>query len=746
MQIEVLDDLIEPGFILRQTADNTTGAIWYAVTQGNPAPPVSGSGALARVTLHPLTYGSFTLAITSTTLSTINGEYITATAQSCVVNFTTPLPTTTSISPTNALANSNAFTLTVNGTNFINGSGVYWGGALRPTTYVSSTQVLASIPAGDLTTAGPVDVTVVNPLPGGGTSNAQTFTVNTLAHFSNATYSALESAGAAPIDVVLDAPSTLTVTVEVSSTHGTASLADYGAISETLTFPAGTITQTVNVSLTADGLDELDETVLLDLSQPASVLLGSPSSATLTITDTDNAPTVQFSSAAYTVTESAGTAPIDVVLSAASGLTVTVAYSTTDLTATAADYDTATGTLTFAPGTLTQTISVNILPDLIAELDEQVSLALGQPANATLGSPANAVLTILDDEGLPSLVFEQAAYSAAESAGTVVMTVTLSSQSALTVTVAYASGLGSATAGQDYTAASGTLTFTPGVTAQPISLTVLHDSLDEADETVPIVLSAPGNAGLGDPMTATVTLLDDDAAPSVSFASSFYTATENAGTASITTTLSAVSGLTVTVIYSTSSQSALAGADYTAISATLTIPPGQLTGAFAITLTDDPVNELTETLGLSLVAPTNATLGTPNTATLTILDDDALSTVQFHSANYARDETPGAAGITVTLSSPAPLTVTVRYTASNGTATGGTDYLAVTGILTFTPGMTTTLFNVTIISDTVDEADETVLLVLGQPVNAVLGVPASAVLTILDDDVIFKLFLPVVRR
>ena len=77
-------------------------------------------------------------------------------------------------------------------------------------------------------------------------------------------------------------------------------------------------------------------------------------------------------------------------LSAASGLTVTVAYSTTDLTASAADYDTASGILTFTPGSLTHSFSVDILGDMIAETDEQVTLALGEPANAGLGTPAGA--------------------------------------------------------------------------------------------------------------------------------------------------------------------------------------------------------------------------------------------------------------------------------------------------------------------------------------------------------------------
>jgi hypothetical protein len=89
-----------------------------------------------------------------------------------------PVPTLTSISPSSATAGGSTFTLTVNGTNFVGGSVVKWNGANRTTTYVSSTQLPAAITAADIATAGTASVTVFNPAPGGGTSNAQTFTIN----------------------------------------------------------------------------------------------------------------------------------------------------------------------------------------------------------------------------------------------------------------------------------------------------------------------------------------------------------------------------------------------------------------------------------------------------------------------------------------------------------------------------------------------------------------------------------------
>lgn len=90
-----------------------------------------------------------------------------------------PLPTTTIMVPISVIAGQPTFTLTMNGTGFVNGlSVVKWNGADRPTIYASDTQLTASIPASDIANAGTASVTVFNPTPGGGDSNAQTFTIN----------------------------------------------------------------------------------------------------------------------------------------------------------------------------------------------------------------------------------------------------------------------------------------------------------------------------------------------------------------------------------------------------------------------------------------------------------------------------------------------------------------------------------------------------------------------------------------
>jgi hypothetical protein len=100
-----------------------------------------------------------------------NAQYFTVTVPA------NPVPTTTSISPTFKTAGDPSFTITVNGTNFISGSTVYFNTVPKVTTYINSTQLTAEILASDLTADGAIEVTVVTDAPGGGTSNAQIFTI-----------------------------------------------------------------------------------------------------------------------------------------------------------------------------------------------------------------------------------------------------------------------------------------------------------------------------------------------------------------------------------------------------------------------------------------------------------------------------------------------------------------------------------------------------------------------------------------
>src|SRR5262249_3067349 len=144
-------------------------------------------------------------------------------------------------------------------------------------------------------------------------------------------------------------------------------------------------------------------------------------------------------------------------------------------------------------------------------------------------------------------------------------TVTLSAASGRTVTVNYATSAGTASgAAGDYTATSGTVTFAPGQTTRPVVITLTGDTTDEPDGTFSLGLSGASNATISD-STGTATIVDDDPAPSITIDN--VTVNElflASNTATFTVRLSAASGKTVTVNYSTANGTATAGSDYTA--------------------------------------------------------------------------------------------------------------------------------------------------------------------------------------
>ena len=191
---------------------------------------------------------------------------------------------------------------------------------------------------------------------------------------------------------------------------------------------------------------------------------------------------------------------------------------------------------------------------------------------------------------------------------------TLAGASGQVVTVNFASADGSASAlpvfaGSDYASNSGTLTFNPGETSKTIDVTVNPDTISESNETFTVELSSAVNAAIA-VSPGTGTILNDDAVPSISIGD-VSQAEGNAGFNNaifFPVTLSAPSGQTVSVTFTTADGSALAGSDYTARSFVLTFNPGFVTQNVFVQVLGDTVTEPTETFVGNLTLPTNATL------------------------------------------------------------------------------------------------------------------------------------------
>jgi hypothetical protein len=226
-----------------------------------------------------------------------------------------------------------------------------------------------------------------------------------------------------------------------------------------------------------------------------------------------------------------------------------------------------------------------------------------------------------------ALSFRFASSTVPESAGSLPLTVTRTG-SGTTPHVSYRVRIadpGTATAGADYTAIAGTLTFGPDVHARTITLPILDDELVEGDETVRLELYDAGPAGdghLGTNPGTTVTIVDDDS--TVRFTASVYGVDEAAGRATVGVTRGGSLAGSDTVDYATEDATAKAGEDYTATSGTLEFGDGEATKSFDVPITDDTDDEDDEMVGLALSrpGPMGTHVTTPGVASLTIADDD----------------------------------------------------------------------------------------------------------------------------
>ena len=326
----------------------------------------------------------------------------------------------------------------------------------------------------------------------------------------------------ATLTVSLSAAASKVVSVNYATTNGTAlSGSDYTASTGTLTFAIGETSKTFTVPVLGDTTVEANETFTISLTSPSNATLSAAASAVVTLSN-DDVPSIAIANVSVAEGNVGNTANVTVTLSAASTQDISVNYTTADGTASnGSDYSATVGSLLFVAGETSKTISIPVLGDVNIESDENFTVALATPTNATLSANATATVTLTNDDQavvLPTLSVTAASTVVEGNTGssTASVTVTLSARSSQTVSVNYATTDGTATAGSDYTASTGTLSFAPGETSKTFTVPILGDADVETDENFTISLLSPVNASLGTSSTV-ITLSNDDIVSGVIF-------------------------------------------------------------------------------------------------------------------------------------------------------------------------------------------------------------------------------------
>jgi polyhydroxybutyrate depolymerase len=329
--------------------------------------------------------------------------------------------------------------------------------------------------------------------------------------------------------------------------------------------------------------------------------------------------------------------------------------------------------------------------------------------------------------------FAASAYTVAESAGAVTLTVQRVNDTNTPVSVDYTTADGTAINRLKYTAVAGTLAFGAGETNQTIVVPILNEGFVEGTKTFRVILSNAINAVLGTRTNATVSITDSDVGIQFQLATS--SVAEDAGAVLIGIVRGDDATLPVTADLATTDLTATNGLDYTGITNTVSFAPTERLKFVPVPILNDSLKEtLNKTFRVTLSNPVGATLGSMRTTTVTIVDND--QGFQFELAGYTLAEDAGVALVNVLRGSDdTSLAASVDQATSDITATSGLDYTGIANTLAFAPGEKVKLLRIPILNDGIKEPTETFRVTLSHPTGgAVLGSRTTTTVSILDND------------
>ncbi len=543
--------------------------------------------------------------------------------------------------------------------------------------------------------------------------------------------------------VTLSHAATETVTVDWTTQGGTATAGtDYTAGNGTLTFNAGDSSKTVSVSVVGDDVDEPDEETFTVTLSSASGATISDGTATGTIRDDDAEPTVTLALTPVSISENGEVGTVTATLGNPSSEATTVTVSVAPVSpAVAGDYMLSGSELTIPAGETDSrgVVTIAAVNNHVYEGDKTVTVSGTATNSQGITAPQSVTLTITDDELPPGLSVADASVDEGHSGSTTMtFTVRLNPMASGQVTVDWATSDGTATAGTDYTAGNGSLTFNAGDSSKTVSVSVTGDDVDEPDEeTFTVTLASASGATIGD-AEATGTIRDDDDTPTVTLVLTPVSIDENGGTSTVTARLNHPSSEATTVTVSVEPESPAVADDYTlSANRELTIPAGSTTstGTVTISAVNNDVDAADRKVTVSAVAENAQGVTDPDAVTLTITNDDA-AVVELHLSSASISEDGGESTVTASLSHPSSEETTVTVTVEPVPPAVEVDYTLSGSRLTIAAGSTTSTGEVTITAvDNDVEAPHKTVTVSATATNA-RGVtdPEAVTLTITDDE------------
>lgn len=529
----------------------------------------------------------------------------------------------------------------------------------------------------------------------------------------------------------LTAPLTVNYAVSGTALSG----ADFTALPGSLVIPAGAASAGITITATNDTVTEGDESVALTLLGSANYNVGLPGAGVVTIQDNE-IPTITITATDATATEGGadnGTFSIARGTATTGNLTVFLAASGQALPGE--DYADLPASVSIPAGSTNVTLSIAPVDDTLNEADEKVTLTLAASSNYNLGTTGPISVTIKDNDtgGSIAIGFESGTSSLDESQTSVRLPVVLSAAAATTVTVNYSVTGGTAQSGADFTLAAGTLSFAANQRLATVNFSLANDSVAEGNETIVITLATPAGAVLDAVDSHTLTIVDDDASV-VTLTATDASAAEGGGTGNfrVSRTGSTSAPVTVTVQITGTASSP---SDFATLPDTILIPAGSSQVDLLITPVNDPTDELDESVNLRLTTVLGGRIGSPSSATVTIVDDDVAAALPEVSLAALDDLTAEGTSDTARVEfrrNGAPAgDLLVRYI-TGGSATAGTDVPPLPGTVTILDGQATASVVIQAASDGTIESMETFSLHLTPDAGYAIGLTNSVTLRLAD--------------
>lgn len=562
------------------------------------------------------------------------------------------------------------------------------------------------------------------------------------------------------VDLVGETAKDVSVDYALSFDGGATRDEDAASQTGTLTFPAGTTSQTFEVTTLPDDVDEPAEAFSVVLSGPAGAQLdGAADVATVTINDDDlltpvlsvaggvvdeglTGPLGPFAPVQIAFVDPAAPTPVEeglvftVSLSEATERDITVDFMTVDSgdAVAGSDYTATSGSTTIPAGETSVDIVVDVLDDGLDEFAEQVVLRVTRPDGATLSNGASrldTIGTIEDDDPLVDVTIGDDVEVAEGEPAT--FDVTLSAVSGKDVVLRASLGSGSATAGDDVREPEGTFTIPAGDTSTTFSLQTVDDAVVESTEDIEVRLAlvpdARGETAELVDGTATLTITDDDVDVDGTVASLTGAVVDEGNPATplplpvpgntldFEVRLSQPADGDVTLDVATRTGSA-GEQDFAPRNGQVTIPDGEDSVTVPVEVTADRLDEFDEDLQLVVTRASGDVVvpGGELTRTGRIRDDDPQALLRVSDATVLEGS---VASLDVTLDTPSGKDIEVDWRLVSGTATSGEDFQPASGTLSFPAGTTSRTVDVaTLADDDSTELIEQFELVLSSPVNA----------------------------